>query len=90
MKQISLYVVVGVVVLCGALSGCRPTNLGRNYGEAYQSGLRAQISHPERIDSSEPTARMDGEAASNAVETYRKTFEPRTVSSAPQSMVKNQ
>jgi type IV pilus biogenesis protein CpaD/CtpE len=89
MKQIAIWA-MGMVVVLGVTSGCRPTQLGQNYGESYSTGLRAQISHPERVGNADPAAAMDGEAASSAVGTYRKTFEPRSVVAAPQSMIKNQ
>lgn len=82
----------GIAVACVALSGCRPVSLGANYGESYEAGIRSQISHPERVDNVDRGDPLDGMAAEYAVQTYRKTFEPKSAGAAvtAPSMVKTQ
>jgi hypothetical protein len=55
--------------------GCAPTQLGENWGAAYQTARERQTLNPAAGEILDPVAGMDGPAAATAMETYRKTFE---------------
>ena len=71
-----LFVVVGVMSLVGAtMIGCAPTQLGENWGTAYQAARQNQTLNPDAGENLDPVTGMEGLAAATAMEAYRKTYE---------------
>ncbi|HEU4686635.1 MAG TPA: hypothetical protein VFS39_19160 [Nitrospira sp.] len=66
--------VIGMVLLG---TGCAPTQLGDNYSAAYYTMIEAQVLDPSAGRTQDPVHGMEGKAAMNSVEQYRKTFEQR-------------
>lgn len=71
-----LYLAASIMsLLGGTMIGCAPTQLGENWGTAYQTAKQNQTLNPDAGENLDPVAGMEGLAAATAMETYRQTFE---------------
>ncbi|HJR76863.1 MAG TPA: hypothetical protein VJ805_07810 [Nitrospiraceae bacterium] len=72
----SKYIAVSILSLVGAgMVGCAPTQLGENWGTAYQTARENQTLNPEAGETLDPVVGMEGTAAATAMKTYRESFE---------------
>jgi len=74
MHKLSLTIIAGMVLALLAV-GCGPTRTQMDFGTSYQLAKFNQIQNPQAEKNLKPVEGMDGQAAQNAVEKYRKDFE---------------
>lgn len=79
--MIKYFIHIGLVVAFSLSIGCAGNNpllgeskLEKNWGRSYESAKYNQILDPEAEKNLEPVTGLEGEAAKNSVEKYRKTF----------------
>lgn len=71
---------IGLIAALLIFSGCGPreTMLSRNWGSFFESAKQSQILNPEAGRNLEPVVGLDGQAAGNNMEKYRKGFTTET------------
>jgi hypothetical protein len=70
------YIAASILSLVGiSMVGCAPTQLGENWGTAYQTARQNQTLNPDAGETLDPVVGMEGTSAATAMETYRETFE---------------
>jgi len=66
---------IGLIATLLIFSGCaRETMLSRNWGNSFESAKQSQILNPEAGRNLEPVVGLDGQAAGNNMEKYRRGF----------------
>lgn len=75
------FTLIGLVVAFSLSVGCaenKPflgeSKLEKNWGRSYESAKYNQILNPEAEKNLEPVTGLDGQAAEDSLEKYRKTF----------------
>lgn len=63
------------IVLCLMAAACAPSRLALDYGTSHQLAKVQQTLNPQAGKNLEPPVGMDGPAALNALDKYRKGFE---------------
>jgi len=63
---------IGAMIL---ISGCAPSRLEMDYGTSHKLTKFNQALNPGAENNLEPVVGMDGQAASNVMDKYRKDFE---------------
>jgi len=73
---IRYFMLIGSIATLLIFSGCGPreTMLSRNWGSSFESAKQSQILNPEAGKNLEPVVGLDGQAAGNNMERYRKGF----------------
>jgi len=70
------FTLIGLIATLLIFSGCGPreTMLSRNWGNSFESAKQSQILNPEAGKNLEPVVGLDGQAAGNNMEKYRRGF----------------
>ena len=71
---------IGLIAALLIFSGCGPkeTMLSRNWGNSFESAKQSQILNPGAGKNIDPVVGLDGLAAGNKMEKYRKGFKKET------------
>jgi hypothetical protein len=70
------YIAASILGLLGiSMVGCAPTQLGENWGTAYQTAKQNQTLNPDAGETLDPVVGIEGTAAATAMKTYRESFE---------------
>ena len=72
MQKIML--LVGIIVAFSFVFGCVESRVAMDYGTSYQLQKYNQTLNPEAEKNTAPVTGMSGQAAQNAVDTYKKSF----------------
>jgi hypothetical protein len=67
--------IIAAALLALLVLGCAPTRTQMDFGTSYQLAKFSQIQNPQAEKNLKPVEGMDGQAAQNAVDKYRKDFE---------------
>lgn len=73
MKQLNLYVLLGVAVGVSACQNTMP-RYEREFGESVRHTMQAQIIHPEAVNNPDPVKGLDGRAARDSINVYQRSF----------------